>query len=191
MEASSTHQITGLLRAWSAGDEKSLDALVPLVYAQLRRAAHRYMVDERSNHTLQTTALVHEVYLRLVDVQQVTWQDRTHFMAMCARLMRRVLVDFARSKNYQKRGGGQLGVSLDEAAAITAVPNMVALDEALERLAAIDERKGKVVELRFFGGLSVQESADVLKVSPETVMRDWKMAKVWLMRELDEGSNER
>jgi RNA polymerase sigma-70 factor, ECF subfamily len=187
------HQITGLLKAWSAGDEKSLEALTPLVYAELRQAAHRYMAREHAGHTLQTTALVHEVYLRLVDVKQVNWQDRAHFMAMCARLMRRVLVDFARSKQFQKRGGGIADISLDEVQALAPAsdPDLIALDAALTRLGAIDERKGRVVELRFFGGLSVEESAQVLKVSPETVMRDWKMAKVWLLRELDGGTSGR
>jgi RNA polymerase sigma-70 factor, ECF subfamily len=193
MSLTLTHQITGLLKAWSAGDEKSLETLTPLVYAELRQAAHHYMAREHAGHTLQTTALVHEVYLRLIDVKQVNWQDRAHFMAMCARLMRRVLVDRARSKQFQKRGGGQATISLEEvdAAAPMMSPDVLALDDALKRLGTVDERKSKVVELRFFGGLSVEESAEVLKVSPETVMRDWKMAKVWLLRELDGGASER
>jgi RNA polymerase sigma factor (TIGR02999 family) len=193
MGAAYSHEITGLLKAWTAGDEKSLEPLMSLVYAELRRTAHRYMVGEHAGHTLQTTALVHEVYLRLVDVKQVNWQDRTHFMAICARLMRRVLVDLARSKQCQKRGTGHVPLSLEEVHEIgsSTEPDLVALDAALDRLARFDERKGKVVELRFFGGLSVEESAEVLKVSPETVMRDWKMAKVWLLRELDGGTRER
>lgn len=193
MRSTSTHEITGLLRAWSAGDENSFEPLVSLVYAELRRVAHHYMLRERAGHTLQTTALVHEMYLRLVDVKRVEWQDRAHFMAMCARLMRRVLVDFARSKQLKKRGAGKATISLEEANVVApaAHPDLLALDDALTRLAAIDERKSKVVELRFFGGLSVDESAEVLKVSPETVMRDWNMAKVLLLRELNGDANGR
>ncbi len=187
-----THDVTALLKAWSAGDENSLAPLMSLVYDELRRVAHRYMAGERAGHTLQTTALVHEVYLRLVDARQVNWQDRTHFMAMCARLMRRVLVDFARSKQFQKRGGEVVRISIDDELMLAPGPeqDLVALDEALTRLAELDSRKSRVVELRFFGGFSVQETAQALKVSAETVMRDWKFAKAWLFRELQGGAQE-
>jgi len=182
-------EVTGLLRAWGQGDESALEKLVPLVYDQLHLAARRYMAAERPGHTLQTTALIHETYLRLVNVRQVKWQNRAHFFAICAQLMRRILVDFARSRGYQKRGGDATRVDLDEALLITPEPgaNLVALDQALQRLAEVDERKSRVVELRFFGGLSVKEAAEVWKVSADTVMRDWKLAKVWLLRELSEG----
>jgi RNA polymerase sigma factor (TIGR02999 family) len=160
--------------------------LIPLVEGELHRIARRCMAGERAGHSLQATALVNEAYLRLVDVQQVKWQDRAHFLAMSARVMRRVLVDWARSKQYQKRGGGALRVTFDEA---LQVPDerghdLIAVDEALQALAAFDERKSRVVELRFFGGLTVEETASVLDVSPETVMRDWKLAKAWLLTEI-------
>jgi RNA polymerase sigma-70 factor, ECF subfamily len=144
------------------------------------------MAGERAGHSLQATALVNEAYMRLIDVQHVNWQNRAHFLAMSARFMRRILVDYARSKGYQKRGGGAVSVTFDEGLPVTAEPGMdlVALDDALKALAAIDERKSRVVELRFFGGLTVEETATVLEVSPETIMRDWKLAKAWLMREL-------
>lgn len=188
MQPSSTHEVTGLLRAWNAGDQGALQKLTPLVYEQLHRIAQRYMAAERSDHTLQTTALIHEVYLRLVDVREIDWQGRTHFFAMCARLMRRILTDLARSRHFQKRGGDALRVPLDEGLVISREPDadLVAVDDALTALAAIDERKSRVVELRFFGGLSVEETAEVLKVSPDTVMRDWKLAKVWLLGQLSE-----
>jgi RNA polymerase sigma-70 factor, ECF subfamily len=186
MAVPESQEVTGLLQAWGQGDETALQKLVPLVYDQLRAAARRYMAGERRGHTLQTTALIHETYLRLVNVRQVKWQSRAHFFAICARLMRRILVDFARSHGYQKRGGGAQRVDLDQALSVSSEPgaNLVALDEALQRLAEVDERKGRVVELRFFGGLSVKETAEVLKVSADTVMSDWKLAKVWLLREL-------
>jgi len=186
MAAPSSSEVTGLLRAWGQGDENALQKLMPLVYDQLHAAARRYMAGERAGHTLQTTALIHETYLRLVDVRRVEWQDRAHFLAVCAQLMRRILIDFARSRAYQKRGGAAHHVNFDEALVVTSHPdfNLVALDDALNRLAKMDEKKGKVVELRFFGGLDVKETAEVMKVSPDTVMRDWKMAKVWLLREL-------
>jgi RNA polymerase sigma factor (TIGR02999 family) len=185
----STHEVTQLLRAWSGGDQEALEKLTPLVYAELRRLAHRYMAQERPGHVLQTTALVHEVYLRLVDIREVTWQDRAHFLAVCARLMRRVLIDFARSRGYLKRGGDSPHVGLDEALAVSREPptDLIALDDGLKALAAFDARKSQVVELRFFGGLSVEETAAVLKVSPETVKRDWKLAKVWLLEEMAGG----
>jgi RNA polymerase sigma-70 factor, ECF subfamily len=186
MGSSSLHDITGLLQAWGQGNEEALQKLVPLVYEQLRAAARRYMVGERQGHTLQTTALIHETYLRLVDVRQINWQDRAHFMAVCSQLMRRILVDFARSRRYKKRGGGAPHVNFDEALCVTSEPdvNLLALDQALERLALVDARKSRVVELRFFGGLGIKETAEVMKISPDTVMRDWKLAKVWLLREL-------
>jgi RNA polymerase sigma factor (TIGR02999 family) len=191
MAAPSSSEVTGLLRAWGKGDEDALQELIPLVYDQLHAAARHYMAGERAGHTLQTTALIHETYLRLVDVRRVAWQDRAHFLAVCAQLMRRILIDFARSHGYQKRGGAVHHVNFDEALVITAQPdfNLVALDDALNRLAKMDERKSKIVELRFFGGLDVKETAEVMKVSPDTVMRDWKMAKVWLLRELRGGAN--
>jgi RNA polymerase sigma factor (TIGR02999 family) len=159
------------------------------VYEQLRLAARRYMARERPGHTLETTALIHETYLRLVDVRQVKWQNRAHFLAMCAQLMRRILIEFARSRGYQKRGGGAVRVDFDRALLVgkQADFNLVALDAALNRLAQVDERKSKVVELRFFGGLEVKETAEVMNVSVDTVMRDWKLAKVWLLRELSGG----
>jgi RNA polymerase sigma factor (TIGR02999 family) len=184
-----TREVTGLLIAWGAGDESALDKLVPLVHAELHRLAHREMGRERAGHTLQTTALVNEVYLRLIDVRRVQWQDRAHFFAMSARLMRRILVDHARSRLSQKRGGATRRVSLDEA--LTVSPergaDLVALDDALKALAAVDARKSQVVELRYFGGLSVDETAESLHVSPDTVLRDWSLAKVWLLRELFGG----
>lgn len=185
-ELMSTHEITRLLQAWGSGDEVALGQLMPIVYNELHRLAQRYMVSEQSGHPLQTTALVHEVYLRLVDVQNVDWQNRAHFYALCARLMRRILIDFARSRNYQKRGGQFAHIELEEAATVSAVVGneLLAVDEALKQLATVDARKSEVVELRFFGGLTVDEIAATLKVSPETVMRDWKLAKSWLLREL-------
>jgi len=183
-------EVTTLLRAWGQGDEAALEKLVPLVYDQLHVAARRYMANERPGHTLQTTALINETYLRLVNVRQVDWQNRSHFFAICAQLMRRILVDFARSRGYQKRGGDAKQVDFEEALLVSSDPgaNLVALDDALRRLAEVDQRKSTVVELRFFGGLSVKETAAVLKVSGDTVMRDWQMAKVWLLRELSGGS---
>jgi len=180
-------RVTDLLVAWGRGDESALERLMPIVHQELRRVARRQMAGERDGHTLQTSALVNEAYLRLVDLSRVQWQDRAHFFAMSARLMRRILVDHARSRASLKRGGGAWRVSLDEAAAVSGGPSsdLVALDDALHALAEVDERKSRVVELRFFGGLSVEESAEALRVSPETVQRDWKLAKVWLLRELE------
>ena len=190
MVVHSTHEVTQLLKAWTTGDEQALEKLTPLVYQQLHRFAQRYMAGERSGHTLQTTALVNEVYLRLVDCGQVNWQDRAHFFAMSAQLMRRILIDFARSRGYQKRGGDVPHISLEEAPSVCSEPaaNLVALDEALKALAEVDGRKSRVVELRFFGGLSIEETAEVLKVSSETVVRDWRLAKIWLLRELGGGN---
>jgi RNA polymerase sigma-70 factor (ECF subfamily) len=184
--------VTRLLQAWSDGDQEALHKLMPMVYEALHSAARRYMAHERPGHTLQTTALIHETYLRLVDVRKVKWQSRAHFLAICAQLMRRILIDFARSRASQKRRGAALHVDLDEALHVSAEPevDLVALDEALKRLAQVDERQSRVVELRFFGGLEVKEAAEVLKVSADTVMRDWKLAKVWLFRELRGGSSD-
>ena len=181
------HDITELLLAWNGGDSDALGRLMPLVEVELRRLAHNYMSRERSGHTLQTTALLNEAYLRLVDSSRVRWQNRAHFFAVSAQLMRRILVDFARARQKQKRGGDFVKVSLDDALEVSQQrsPDLIALDDALKTLAGFDERKCKVVELRFFGGLSVEETAEVLNVSAITVMRDWGMAKVWLLRELD------
>lgn len=178
--------MTQLLLAWGGGDQGAFEQLIPLVHAELRRLARREMGRERSGHTLQPTALVNEAYLRLVDLRQIAWQNRAHFFAMAARSMRRILVDAARSRQYQKRGGDAQKVTLDVTllAGAERAKDVVALDDALEALAQIDPRKGQVVELRFFGGLSVDEAAAVLKISAATVMRDWKVAKVWLLREL-------
>lgn len=186
IEPVSTHEVTRLLQAWRAGDAGALEQLMPLVYNELHRLARRYMAAEQSGHTLQTTALVHEVYLRLVDAQNVDWQNRAHFYAICARLMRRILIDFARTRNYQKRGGNFAHVQLEEATTVSAVvgSELLAVDEALKQLAAVDTRKSDVVEMRFFGGLTVEEIAAALQVSSETVLRDWKLAKAWLLREL-------
>ena len=182
-------EITEMLLAWNAGDELALERLVPIIYAELRRLAHHFMNQERGGHLLQTTALVNEAYLKLIDSSRVEWQNRAHFFAVSAQLMRRVLIDFARSRNFQKRGGGGRQVSLAEAILVPHEKgrDLIALDEALKALAAIDKRKSEVVELRFFGGLSVEETAEALKVSPDTVMRDWRLAKSWLLRELSKG----
>jgi RNA polymerase sigma factor (TIGR02999 family) len=192
MATLSTKQITKLLLAWGQGDETALEKLIPLVYQELHKLAHRYIAREQSDHTLQTTALVNEAYLRLIDQKRVQWQNRAHFFAISAQLMRRILTDFARSRNYLKRGGGARQVSFDEVLTISKErdTDLVALDDALNALAAIDPRKSQVVELRFFGGLSVEETAEVLKVSPDRVMRDWKLAKVWLLRQLSKEGDD-
>ena len=184
MLSDSSHEVTRLLKAWSAGDEPALEKLISLIYTELHRAAQRYMARERCEHTLQTTALINEAYLRLVDFQHVSWQNRAQFVGICAQLMRRILVDFARSRNSKKRGGDAFQLPLDETLIVSSEPraDLIALDDALKALAAIDERKSRVIELRFFGGLSVQETAEVLKVSRETVKRDWRLAKAWLLR---------
>jgi RNA polymerase sigma-70 factor (ECF subfamily) len=177
--------VTRLLLAWRGGDETALARLTPRVYQELQRIARGCMRGERARDTFQTTALIHEAYLRLVDTRRVNWQNRAHFLAMAARLMRRILVDLARARQYQKRGGAAIRVSFTEAlSAPDKAEDLVALDEALSALARFDERRSRVVELRFFGGLSVQETAAVLRISPETVMRDWKLARTWLRREL-------
>ena len=186
MITSSTHEITELLQAWNRGDDQALEKLTPLVYDELYRAAKRCLSRGRRGDTLQTTALINELYLRVIDMRRVSWQNRAHFFAICARQMRRILTDLFRSGQYLKRGGGAERVSLDTSVVVSpeARRDLLAIDEALNRLAAVDGRKSQVVELRFFGGLSVKETADVLKVSPDTVMRDWKLAKAWLHREL-------
>lgn len=179
--------VTELLVAWGGGDDSALEQLMPLVHAELYRLARREMRGEREGHTLQTTALVNEAYLRLVKLTGVTWNDRVHFFAMSARLMRRILVDHARSRLYLKRGGGVALLAFDEGLTIGIQPgpDLVALDDALQALAALDARKSQVVELRFFGGLSVDETAAALNVSSGTVMRDWRLAKAWLLKQLD------
>lgn len=184
---SPTHDATELLLAWGRGEDAALDRLLPLVHEELRRVARRHMRHERVGHTLQATALVNEAYLRLIQVKQVHWQDRVHFIAMASRVMRRILVEAARAKGFQKRGAGAHKVSLDEALMVqeASSPDFLALDVALTTLEKIDPRKCKVVEMRFFGGLSVEETAEALHVSTGTVMRDWRLAKSWLARELE------
>jgi len=186
MTGTPAHDVTQLLQAWGQGDERALDKLMPLVYQELRRLAQRYMAHERPGHTLQTTALVNEAYLRLVDAGKVNFQNRAHFFAVSAQLMRRILVEFARRHGSLKRGGEVQRVSLEESLVVYGErgSDLVALDDALKALAALDARRSRVVELRFFGGLSVEETAAVLRVSPETVMHDWKLAKAWLRREM-------
>jgi RNA polymerase sigma factor (TIGR02999 family) len=187
LDEPSSSEITQLLRAWGNGDEGALDRLTPVVYAELRRMARRYMRRENPDKSLQATALVHEAYLKLVDARVVQWQDRAHFFAISARLMRRILVDAARTKEAGKRGGSAVRVELNESVHGTPIENeqMLQLDDAMESLAKFDPRKAKVVELRFFGGLSIEETAEVLKISEPTVMRDWKLARAWLAREME------
>jgi RNA polymerase sigma-70 factor, ECF subfamily len=182
------HEITELLRAWRLGDTNALEKLTPQVYRELHRAAKRCMRGERDGHTLQTTGLINELYLRLADLQAVEWRNRAHFFAICARQMRRILTDQARARRSHKRGGGAQPISLDAVPVISArpQPELLALDGVLNDLAKIDPRKSQVVELRFFGGLSVEETAEVLDVSADTVVRDWKLAKAWLLRELSQ-----
>lgn len=182
--------LTALLIAWGNGDQASLGELVPLVYDELRRIARRHLRRERPDHTLQATALIHEAYLRLIDQKKVRWQGRAHFYGVAAAAMRRILVDHARRHNRAKRGGSARQVPLEETAALSTEPaaELIALDETLGRLSAIDPRKGGVVELRFFAGLSIEEAAAVLEVSPATVMHDWTLAKAWLRREIGHGS---
>jgi RNA polymerase sigma-70 factor (ECF subfamily) len=189
--APSAEAVTRLLIAWGNGEQLALDQLIPIVYSELHRLARRYMHRERKMHTLQPTALVHEAYERLIDLQHVNWQNRAHFFCVSAQLMRRILVDYARSRRYSKRAGTWRQVSLNEAVALfrDRQTDIVALDDALSTLAEIDPRKGSVVEMRFFGGLSIAEVAEVLNVSQETVLRDWRLAKVWLLRELSRGSD--
>ena len=186
MLSRSGHDVTRLLKAWNGGDQSALERLMPLVYGELHRAARHYMAGERPEHTLQATALINEAYLRLVDLQHISWQNRAQFFGICAQLMRRILVDFARSRGSKKRGSDGVRLPLDEALIVSSEPkaDLIALDDALKVLAAVDERKSRVIELRFFGGLSIQETAAVLRVSEETVKRDWRLAKAWLLREL-------
>jgi len=181
-----SHKITDLLKEWSAGDRRALDRLTPLVYEELRHQATRYLRRERPGHTLQTTALIHEAYLRLIDAKDVNWQSRAHFFAIAANLMRRVLVEHARRRDSDKRGGSQVRVQLDEALAVADETDvdLLAIDEALNRLTTIDPQQARVVELRFFSGLTVEETAAALGVSPKTVKRDWSVARAWLRREI-------
>jgi RNA polymerase sigma-70 factor (ECF subfamily) len=190
MTAPSPQSITQLLKAWRNGEQQALDQLISLVYAELHRLAHRYMRRERSGHTLQPTALVHEAYERLVDLKDVSWQNRAHFFGVSAQLMRRILVDYARSRRYTKREGQWLQVPLNESVALfhDRQTDIVALDDALRELAEIDPRKSRVVEMRFFGGLSIKEVAEVLNISEESVQRDWRLAKAWLLLELSQGT---
>jgi RNA polymerase sigma factor (TIGR02999 family) len=186
----STPDLTALLEAWTGGDEAARDRLIPLVYRELHALAHHYMAGEQPDATLQTTALVNELYVRLVDIRRIDWSGRTHFFAVCSQLMRRILVDVARSRKAAKRGGHAVRVPLDEQLlpGRESPVDILALDDALDRLAAFDARKSRVVELRFFGGLDVEQTAVVLEVSPQTVQRDWRLAKVWLFRELSGGN---
>ena|SRR5258707_6721256 len=183
---SSPHSVTALLLDWSDGNKESLDKLIPVVYHELRRQAARHLRRERREHTLQTTGLIHEAYLRLIDQKNVRWQNRAHFFGIAAKLMRQILVDHARKNQAAKRGGMDIKLSLEEATLISKGRdmNLMALDEALTRLATIDPRKGRVVELRYFGGLTMEETAEVLEVSLATAKHDWSMAKAWLRREL-------
>ncbi len=189
MNADPPREVTQLLKDWCRGDGDALDRLIPLVHDELHRLAHRYMLRERAGHTWQTTALLNEAYLRLIDANQVEWQNRAHFLAISANLMRRILVDFARSRGYQKRGGNVIKVEFDDARVPSPRPDadLLALDEALSSLAALDPREARVVELRFFGGLSEEETAEVLGISSRTVKRDWVLAKAWLKREMKRG----
>jgi RNA polymerase sigma factor (TIGR02999 family) len=182
----SSNQVTVLLRKWSEGDESALEQLTPLVYDELHRLAHRHMRRESAGHVLQTSALINEAYLRLVDQPRIQWESRAHFFGIAARLMRRILVDDARKRNSAKRGGSLIQVPLDEVENLAQqqAANVVAVDEALQRLEAIDERQSQIVELRFFGGLSIDETADLLKVSPGTVMREWTFARAWLKSQM-------
>jgi len=188
--ASASADVTGLLRAWREGDKSALETLTPIVYQDLRRLARRHLLAERTGHTLQTTALVNEAYMRLVDYRQMQWQDRAHFLAVSAQLMRRILVEHARRRN-QKRGGAVRHLSLEQAPEVGSArsKDVIALDEALNELARMDARKAQVVELRYFGGLSVAETAEALSISDATVMRDWTTAKAWLYRELTGGGD--
>ena len=189
MAKSSSNDITQALLAWSGGDPRALEELMPLVQNELHALARRYMAGERPGHVLQTTALINEAYLRLVDCRRVRWQNRAHFFAVSAQLMRRILVDQARARKKLKRGGAVVQIALSDTAAVakSQSPDVIALDDALKNLAALDERKSRIVELRFFGGLSVKETAEILGVSPVTVMRDWSLAKAWLLRELEKS----
>lgn len=186
MTKPSPHEITQLLQSWSDGNQEALDSLVPLVHAELHRLARHYMSGERPGHSLQTTELIDEAYVRLIDWKNVRWQNRAHFFGVAAQMMRRILVDFARARASAKKGGGAQYVSLSEAMTISPErgEDLIALDDALQSLSELDPRKSRIVELRFFGGLSVEETAEVLQISTRTVMRDWGLAQAWLYREL-------
>jgi RNA polymerase sigma factor (TIGR02999 family) len=192
MTTPSSHEVTRLLVAWSDGDQAALEQLTPLVYRELRRLAKGYLRRERPDHLLQTTALINEAYLRLIDWKAVRWQNRAHFFGVAAQLMRRILVDFARAYHQDKRGGAAVQISLEDAAAMSVERSaeFIALDEALDQLAALDPRRSRMVELRFFGGLTEEETAVALKVSPRTVRREWSLARAWLYRELKQGERE-
>ena len=179
-------EVTALLKAWGSGNREALDRLTPRVYEELRRMSRKYMKNERIGHTLQATALVNDLYVRLVDIPSADWKDRAHFFAVCAQMMRRILVDSARARGSRKRGGGVVKINVEDAPVMAPSRDAatIALDDALQALAAFDSRKAQVVELRHFGGLTVEETAEVLKVSPQSVLRDWKLAKAWLSREL-------
>jgi RNA polymerase sigma-70 factor, ECF subfamily len=187
----SSGQITQLLLAWRGGDRGALEKLIPLVYGELHRMAHRQMAREQTGHALQTTALIHEAYIRLVEIDRMGFEDRAHFFAACAQIMRRILVDLSRTRHRLKRGGSARAVNLDEAAIIKESQDseVIALEEALTALSIIDSRKAKLVEMKFYGGMTSEETAAVLRVSPDTVQRDWKLARVWLLRELDRGAS--
>ena len=182
MSKPASQDVTNLLLAWRRGKQEALDALMPIVYEELRHQAHRYMQGERKSHSLQTTALINETYLRLLDCSRVSWKNRTHFFAMTAKMMRRILVDYARAHRNRKRGGGLRRIALDQnqIPSLGRDPDLVALDEALTELAAVDDRRSRIVEMRFFGGLSIEETAEVLGVCADTVVRDWRLAKTWL-----------
>jgi RNA polymerase sigma factor (TIGR02999 family) len=188
----SQNQVTQLLLDWGNGDKAALDKLVPVVYQELRRLAAYYMRRERPGHTLQTSALVNEAYMRLVDYSQMRWQSRAHFFAVAAQAMRRILVEHARKRHFAKRGGGAVKVSFDEAAIVSQeqAADLVALDDALTSLEAMDERKARIVELRYIGGLNIEETAEVLSISPATVQREWRAAKAWLYREINDGARD-
>lgn len=187
-----SNEITELLIAWSGGDKKALDELMHIVYDELHRLAHHHLAKERQDHTLQTTALVNEAYMKLVDQKRVKWQNRSHFFALSSQLMRRILVDYARSRQYAKRGGGASALPLNEALIVTPerAAEMIALDDALTELAKHDERKARIVELRFFAGMNIDETSELLGVSPGTVMKDWTLAKAWLQREMDRSNSD-
>ncbi len=192
MSSAPATEITGLLRAWSGGDREALERILLLVYPELRKIAQRCLMNERGGHTLQATALVNEAYLRLIDIQKIEWHDRAHFFAIGARLMRRILVDYARSKGYAKRGGGAQRVDFDEALVVSAQmdPMLVRMDDALTQLASFDSRKAQIVEMRYFGGLTAEDIAAVLGVSVQTVNRDWGLARSWLAREMSVESSQ-
>lgn len=192
MPRPASQEVTKLLLAWRKGNQEALDQLLPIVYEELRRQARRYMRGERKNHSLQTTALINETYLRLVDCSKISWKNRVHFFAVTARMMRRILVDHARSLRYGKRGGGLKKITLNQSQipSIGRDPDLVVLDDALKALASVDDRRSRIVELRFFGGLSIEETAEVLGVCADTVVRDWRLARTWLAHEMKRSALE-